>query len=120
MDLPRVVERARALMSELMNVHVTAAAVGKTGSDENKHMENSSRANGRQERAGQTDKRSCYGCGGPTSCATVLTSVLGRKSVGPVVDLVIYPQCAPETRDTHTGEPLRRRFLERNKGASSC
>ena len=57
---------------------------------------------------------------GPTSCATVLRSVLGRKSVGPVVELVIYPQCAPETRETHTGEPLRRRFLERNKGASSC
>ena len=49
MDLPHVVERAPALMSELMNVHVTAAAVGITGSDENKHREISSRGDGRQE-----------------------------------------------------------------------
>ena len=65
MALSDVIERARALMSELMNVNVTAAAVEKTMSDENNQRENSSRVNGRREKAWQSDKRSCYGCGGP-------------------------------------------------------
>ena len=104
MDLSRVVERARALMSELMNVHVTAAAVGKTGNDESKHRENSSRGNGRQERAGQTDKRSCYGCGGPhlvRNCPDKRTAVRKCWTCGGGGH--ISPKCPSNQGNSHGG-----------------
>ena len=54
----------------------------------------------------------------PTWCAIVLTNVLRRKNVGLVVALDTSHHSAPTTRETQTEGLLRRRFLERIKGAS--